>query len=320
MRYGDVPEGWHADYEKGLSHLRRLLSLDRDNVRLLTAVVEVCGDWFLDLYNIAGPRTVDGTGRAGFNRCSHNNWCGSRRVGPANWRRGRRCRTISSSAVSWRRTMPRRCRCIERHCGATPPTRMYANCCAVSTKSEHRRLTSPERKRGVEPIPLACARGGSTGKKTGALMTNPFEVLRLDPAASEENIVRQAERLRQRTTDETVLGAIRQAAMALTSSQEQRQPARAADTSATRCRLPSGVGSPVRRRFPSAPAATAPALPCPELDRAEFLRLLLNAAAEELDPPPTAFEPIVAVADHADDRSRPWTPAVWQSLLFDPRA
>ena len=51
MRYGDVPEGWHADYEKGLSHLRRLLSLDRDNVRLLTAVVEVCGDWFLDLYN-----------------------------------------------------------------------------------------------------------------------------------------------------------------------------------------------------------------------------------------------------------------------------
>jgi hypothetical protein len=51
MRYGDIPEGWRADYEKGLSHLRRLLSLDRDNVRLLTALVEVCGDWFLDLYN-----------------------------------------------------------------------------------------------------------------------------------------------------------------------------------------------------------------------------------------------------------------------------
>ena len=51
MRYGDIPEGWHADYEKGLTHLRRLLSLDHDNVRLLTALVEVCGDWFLDLYN-----------------------------------------------------------------------------------------------------------------------------------------------------------------------------------------------------------------------------------------------------------------------------
>ena len=53
MRYGAVPEGWHADYDKGLSHLRRLLSLDRDNVRLLTALVEICGDWFLDLYNAA---------------------------------------------------------------------------------------------------------------------------------------------------------------------------------------------------------------------------------------------------------------------------
>jgi hypothetical protein len=57
MRYGDVPEGWRADYEKGLGYLRRLLSLDRDNLRLLTALVEVCGEWFLDLYNAEdGPR------------------------------------------------------------------------------------------------------------------------------------------------------------------------------------------------------------------------------------------------------------------------
>jgi hypothetical protein len=57
MRYGDVPEGWRADYEKGLGYLRRLLSLDRDNLRLLTALVEVCGEWFLDLYNTEdGPR------------------------------------------------------------------------------------------------------------------------------------------------------------------------------------------------------------------------------------------------------------------------
>jgi hypothetical protein len=52
MRYGDIPEGWHADYEKGLSFLRRLLSLERDNPRLLTALVEICGEWFLDLYNV----------------------------------------------------------------------------------------------------------------------------------------------------------------------------------------------------------------------------------------------------------------------------
>jgi hypothetical protein len=51
MRYGVIPEGWRADYEKGLGYLRRLLSLDRDNVRLLSALVEVCTEWFLDLYN-----------------------------------------------------------------------------------------------------------------------------------------------------------------------------------------------------------------------------------------------------------------------------
>jgi hypothetical protein len=56
MRYGAIPEGWRADYGKGLSGLLRLLSLDRDNVRLLTAVVEICSDWFLDLYNAGDPR------------------------------------------------------------------------------------------------------------------------------------------------------------------------------------------------------------------------------------------------------------------------
>jgi tetratricopeptide (TPR) repeat protein len=51
MAHGHIPEGWHADYDKGLSHLRRLLSFDRENVRLLTALVEICGEWFLDCYN-----------------------------------------------------------------------------------------------------------------------------------------------------------------------------------------------------------------------------------------------------------------------------
>jgi hypothetical protein len=55
MRFGAIPEGWHADYEKGLSYLCRLLRLDRDNRRLLTALVEVCVDWFLDLYNTGDP-------------------------------------------------------------------------------------------------------------------------------------------------------------------------------------------------------------------------------------------------------------------------
>ena len=51
MRHGSAPEGWRADYEQGLARLKRLLSLDRHNRRLLTALVEVCADWFLDLYD-----------------------------------------------------------------------------------------------------------------------------------------------------------------------------------------------------------------------------------------------------------------------------
>src|SRR5205823_11677424 len=52
MRHGAIPEGWRADYEQGLTRLRRLLSLDRDNRRLLTALIEICADWFLDLYDL----------------------------------------------------------------------------------------------------------------------------------------------------------------------------------------------------------------------------------------------------------------------------
>ncbi len=58
MRYGAIPEGWRADYAKGLTGLLRLLSLDRDNVRLLTAMMEICNDWFLDLYNAGDPRQL----------------------------------------------------------------------------------------------------------------------------------------------------------------------------------------------------------------------------------------------------------------------
>jgi tetratricopeptide (TPR) repeat protein len=58
MRYGEVPEGWQANYEKGLSYLRRLLSLDRENLRLLTALVEICGEWFFDLYRANARRAL----------------------------------------------------------------------------------------------------------------------------------------------------------------------------------------------------------------------------------------------------------------------
>lgn len=52
MRLSDAPPGFRADYERGLTLLRRLLSLDRDNVRLLTAIIDICAEWFLDFYTV----------------------------------------------------------------------------------------------------------------------------------------------------------------------------------------------------------------------------------------------------------------------------
>jgi hypothetical protein len=147
-------------------------------------------------------------------------------------------------------------------------------------------------------------------------MANPFEVLLLDPTATEEDVVRQAERLRQRATDDETLGAIRQAAMALTGKPDERT------LHALLTHPRPAASSPALDRFAAAfrraPAAIAPTDPCPELDREEFLRLLLNAAAEQLDLPPAAFEP-VPVADDADEVRRQLAEALWQSLLFDPR-
>ena len=51
---------------------------------------------------------------------------------------------------------------------------------------------------------------------------NPFEVLRLDPSATEEEIVRRAGQLRQRAGAEELL-ALRQAVQALTGRPEERE-------------------------------------------------------------------------------------------------
>jgi hypothetical protein len=149
------------------------------------------------------------------------------------------------------------------------------------------------------------------------MTTNPFEVLRLDPTATEEDVVRQAERLRQRAADEAALGAIRQAAMALTGRPEER----ALHALLTHPR--PGHASAALDRFAAvfrrAPAPTAAPAPCPDLDADEFRRLLLVAAAEELDLPPAAFDALPGT-DGADEVRRQWAEALWQSLLFDPRA
>jgi hypothetical protein len=51
---------------------------------------------------------------------------------------------------------------------------------------------------------------------------NPFEVLKLDPSATEEEIVRRAGQLRQTASDENTLTAVRQAVQSLTGKPEER--------------------------------------------------------------------------------------------------
>jgi hypothetical protein len=58
LKQGTASVGWRANYDEALQFLRRLLSLNSDSVRLLTAVVDICGDWFLDCYNNEDPQTI----------------------------------------------------------------------------------------------------------------------------------------------------------------------------------------------------------------------------------------------------------------------
>jgi hypothetical protein len=145
--------------------------------------------------------------------------------------------------------------------------------------------------------------------------TNPFEVLRLDPGASEEEIVRQAGRLRQRAADEGSLDAIRQAVQTLTSSADSRL------LHALLTHPRPGHGSASLERFVAAfrrPPATAE-VAAPRFDEAEFLRLLFLRVAEGLESGPLPFEPSGS-EEGPEEIQRQWAEAVWLSMIFDSRA
>ncbi|HWG46915.1 MAG TPA: hypothetical protein VN688_29400 [Gemmataceae bacterium] len=146
---------------------------------------------------------------------------------------------------------------------------------------------------------------------------NPFEILRLDPSATEEEIVRQAGRLRQRVTDEANLNAIRQAVQMLTACSEDRL-LHSLLTHPAPCHH-----WPALDRFVAAfrrpPVATNAPPPCPSLDMVEFSDLIKNLVAEELELPMLPFEPIAA-DETPEEISRQTAEILWQSLLFDPGA
>jgi hypothetical protein len=63
-QHGLAPPGWRAGYHAGFAAARGLLSLDRDNVRLLTALVEFAGEWLTDCYdNEDGRQMAEVLGR-----------------------------------------------------------------------------------------------------------------------------------------------------------------------------------------------------------------------------------------------------------------
>ena len=146
---------------------------------------------------------------------------------------------------------------------------------------------------------------------------NPFEVLRLDPSATEEEIVRQAGRLRQRAADEATKNAIRQAVQALTANAADRLLFSLLTHAAPCHREPTLERFVAAFRRPPTPSRAAE--PCPGLDMEEFTGLLNVLAAEELELPALAFEPIAAREPSAEIE-RQTAEALWQWLLFDPGA
>jgi hypothetical protein len=144
---------------------------------------------------------------------------------------------------------------------------------------------------------------------------NPFEVLRLPPTATPEEVVRQGARLCQRTADESARDAVRQAVRELTESDESREL-----LALLTPRSPGYGGAELERLAAShrrPPAAQAAPEPMP-LDAEEFRGLLLAAVAGE--PPPVA-PPLerVAAGEEPDEIERQTGEALWQSLPAQPR-
>jgi hypothetical protein len=147
------------------------------------------------------------------------------------------------------------------------------------------------------------------------MSANPFEVLRLDPSASDEEVVRQAGRLRQLATDEVTQNAIRQAAQALTGRTEDRLR-HALQTHPAPCyRWPALERFSVAFRRPPSTLTSS----CPPLDREAFRELLRAVAAAELEMTASPLEPLPST-EYPDEVHRETAELLWLSLLADMRA
>jgi hypothetical protein len=146
-------------------------------------------------------------------------------------------------------------------------------------------------------------------------MSNPFEVLKLDPTASAEEIVRQAGRLRQRAADDAAIALIRQAVQTLSGGSEERQLHEIL-THPAPCYSWPALDQFVAafRRPPQADPTSA--VSCPPLDLVELSALLRPLLEAELNPPSLGFESI-GEPDSTTEMIRQALEATWQLLPLD---
>jgi hypothetical protein len=141
---------------------------------------------------------------------------------------------------------------------------------------------------------------------------NPFETLRLDPAATNEQVVAQAGRLRQRAAGADEGTAIRQAVQALTGGAAERWVWEVLTHPGACFAWPELDRLRAAFRRPPLPAHEAPH-PCPPFDLAEFAGLLRPLVAEQWDTPPLPFAPLDA-CESAAELQRQNAEARWQFL------
>jgi len=146
---------------------------------------------------------------------------------------------------------------------------------------------------------------------------NPFEVLRIDPSASEEEVVRRAGQLRQRAS-EVDLTAIRQAVQALTGRPEERVLHALLTPPKPVYHWPALERLANAFRRPPAVSPTEPLSP-PDLDLREFAALLRPLLLKELAPAALPFE-LPPVEETEEEVLRQTIEALWQLLPFEPLA
>jgi hypothetical protein len=145
--------------------------------------------------------------------------------------------------------------------------------------------------------------------------TNPFETLRLDPTAGEEQVVQQAGRLRQLAADEEEQTRIRQAVQELTASADARR------LHALLTHPRPGYEQTLLDRFVARyrqpPPSGEPVLFTPVFDSAEFRELVRELIREELQLRPSAFDEL-PLTENPEEIQRQIAEILWQSLVYAP--